>query len=119
MNSISMMDIEEAIQADVVAYENDPIPLVSREGARRVEDTPEYSWLVRGRQYQRAGEHIAFLAQPYTLTTDDLRGILDFCNRHDLRCEISTRSEWEPGETLGVLFWKAELNPFVPAKLGL
>ncbi len=74
-------------------------------------------WAERAMVYRRDGQAVAVLAQPYTLSTEDLAGILDVCKRHRLQVDISMRSEWNPGQTLGVLFWRVELNPFVPPHL--
>ncbi len=74
-------------------------------------------WLVRGEAFERDGKTVAFLAQPYSVSGDDLAEILALCERHDLRVEISMKSEWEPGQTLGILFWHKNLNPFVPPHL--
>jgi hypothetical protein len=71
-------------------------------------------WMERGQVYERDGLAVAYLAQPYSLSTEDLGEIVALCEKHALRVDISMRSEWNPGETLGVLFWRKELNPFIP-----
>lgn len=76
-----------------------------------------YRWLERGRVYERDGQAVAYLAQPYTLSTEDLAEILEVCERYRLRVDISMRSEWEPGQTLGILLWREKLNPFIPPHL--
>lgn len=76
-----------------------------------------YRWLERGRVYERDGQAVAYLAQPYALSTEDLGELVDLCARYRLRVDISMRSEWEPGQTLGILFWRERLNPFVPPHL--
>lgn len=78
---------------------------------------PSGRWLERGRVYWRDGQAVAVLVQPYTLTTEDLVEVLELCDRHRLRVDISMKSEWNPGETLGVLFWRQSLNPFIPSHL--
>ncbi len=74
-------------------------------------------WMERGRVYWRGQQAVAVLVQPYSLTTEDLAGLLELCERHRLQVDISMRSEWNPGETLGVLLWRQALNPFIPPHL--
>lgn len=107
-----MLDFCETLRADSVVYENDMTPLLTRDPLMPIEP-PERGWLCRGRLYVRDDTPIAFLCQPYSLTTEDLKGILEFCERYRLECDVSTNSEWEPGKTLGLLFWRRELNPFI------
>ncbi len=71
----------------------------------------------RGRAYWRGDLAVAVLVQPYTLSTEDLAELLELCERHRLRVDISMKSEWNPGETLGILFWRQALNPFIPPHL--
>ena len=78
---------------------------------------PDYRWLERGRAYWRDGQAIAVLMQPYTLSTEDLEEILELCSRHRLKVDISMSSEWNPKQTLGILFWRESLNPFIPPHL--
>lgn len=106
--------IQELVHADEVLSENDIYPLISRDFERDVEEPAERRWLMNGLIYKREGKTIAFLTQPYTLVTEDLRGILQFCERYDLDVDLSMRAEWNPGQSLGVMFWTRELNPFTP-----
>lgn len=64
--------------------------------------------------YSRQGRPVAFLVQPYTLSTEDVSEVLGLCKSYNLEVDISMKSEWNVGQTLGVLFWRKELNPFVP-----
>ena len=82
-------------------------------------ETPPASrrWLERGRVFWRGQQAVAVLGQPYSLTTEDLAQLLELCERHRLQVDISMKSEWNPGETLGVLLWRQSLNPFIPPHL--
>lgn len=90
--------------------------LLSRRPGEFVEAS-QHRWLERGRVYERGDEVIAFLAQPYSVSTGDITEILDLCRQHGLAVDISMRSEWNQGQTLGILFWRKELNPFIPPHL--
>jgi hypothetical protein len=79
--------------------------------------SPAGRWMERGRVYWRGQQAVAVLGQPYSLTTEDLAGLLELCERHRLQVDVSMRSEWNPGETLGVLVWRQALNPFIPPHL--
>lgn len=79
--------------------------------------SPSGRWLERGRVFWRGQQAVAVLVQPYSLTTEDLAELLELCERHRLQVDISMRSEWNPGETLGVLVWRQALNPFIPPHL--
>lgn len=79
--------------------------------------SPAFRWLERGRAYWRGDQAVAVLVQPYTLSTEDLAELVEVCERHGLRVDISMKSEWNPGETLGVLIWRQALNPFIPPHL--
>jgi hypothetical protein len=78
---------------------------------------PAFRWVERGRAYWRDDQVVAVLVQPYTLSTEDLAELVEVCDRHGLRVDVSMKSEWNPGETLGVLFWRQTLNPFIPPHL--
>jgi hypothetical protein len=105
-------DICSILHADCV-IEGGIEPLLARAHADHVQLEP-YRWMERGQIYERDGQAVAYLAQPYTLSTEDLGEIVALCEKHELRVDISMRSEWNPGETLGLLFWRKELNPFIP-----
>ena len=51
------------------------------------------------------------------VTDGGVEELLELCERHRLQMDISMRSEWNPGETLGVLLWRQALNPFIPPHL--
>ena len=91
--------VKELIFADEVLSENDIYPLISRDGQRDLDDSPERRWMMGGLLFKRAGQTIAFLCQPYTLVTEDLRGILQFCDQYELDVDLSMRWQ-EPGHSI-------------------
>lgn len=107
----STTDICKLLHADCIV-EGGIEPLLSESG-----HVEPYRWMERGQVYERNGQAVAYLAQPYTLSTEDLVGIVALCEKYELRVDISMKSEWNPGETLGVLFWRQALNPFIPPYL--
>lgn len=108
-------DICSILHADCIV-EGGMEPLLARSHSGHIQLDP-CRWMERGQVYERNGQAVAYLAQPYALSTEDLVEIVTLCEKYELRVDISMKSEWNPGETLGVLFWSQALNPFIPPHL--
>jgi hypothetical protein len=81
----------------------DPVPWLlgkrTREGYGR-----RPSWMDHGTRWTRDGKPYCLVGQPYDLSTEDMRELIQLEDEHGLRVSLSSDPCWHyPGEVLGVV----------------
>lgn len=61
-----------------------------------------------GTLFVRGKTVVAYISEPYQVSSSTAKKIVEFCELYQLEFEITSLSTWYPGQTLAVLYWRRE-----------